>query len=86
MCHGGLYFVELFYESGIYTDGHRLGVNDRLNSECDFLDALPTDMHMVGISWRVRYTDNSVTSHFAVFDINRWYHAQMPKKIWYENE
>lgn len=42
---------------------------------------MPVDTNMTAVSWRVRYSDDSFTSHFAVFDINRWYHAQMPKRI-----
>lgn len=47
-------------------------------------DFVPDDTFMMVISWRVRYTDDTITSHFALFDINRWYHAQMPRQIRYQ--
>ena len=45
------------------------------------VDVMPVDTNMIAVSWRVRYSDASLTSHFAIFDINRWYHAQMPKQV-----
>ena len=45
------------------------------------VDVMPVDTNMIAVSWRVRYSDASLTSHFAIFDINSWYHAQMPKQV-----
>lgn len=83
------------YQRSWFVECHTLPDESKVPSNCYQHDSCDSESGNYGCSrnsglclfaWCVQHgdetsTEPSVTYHFAIFDINRWYHAQMPQTV-----